>query len=234
MFENLWVADQAGFPIQLTPRNQNGHAPWVVVQRVSIRDNIVRHAAGGVNLLGVDNLAPSQRTNHITIADNIFDDLTSATWGAGSHPFQIGDGPDAVIIDHNTIISTDSSILGLYGGTPSAPTPVTNSAYTNNMSRHNTYGIFGADMSAGLSSINVVPPGRHRQGERYWPAVRHPSIRPEIISRRRPPGRPASSTMRAATITCCRQRVQERRDRRRGSRREHRRGQCRGGHSDHR
>jgi hypothetical protein len=159
VFENLWVADQSGFAIQLTPRNQSGHAPCAVVQRISIRDNVIRHAAGGVNILGVDNLAPSQRTNHITIAHNIFDDMIGATWGSGSHPFQVGDAPDAIVLDHNTIITTDSAILVLYGGTASAPSPATNSAYTNNMSQHNSYGIFGADMSPGLLSINAYLPG---------------------------------------------------------------------------
>ena len=36
VFENLWVADQPGYPIVFTPRNQSGAAPWVVVQRVII------------------------------------------------------------------------------------------------------------------------------------------------------------------------------------------------------
>src|SRR6185295_15368506 len=48
VFENLWVADQPGYPIVLTPRNQSGTAPWVVVQRVIFRNNLVRHTAGGV------------------------------------------------------------------------------------------------------------------------------------------------------------------------------------------
>ncbi len=158
VFENLWIADQSGYAIQFTPRNQDGRAPWAVVQRVSVRDNIVRHVAAAVNILGTDNLAPSQRTNHLTISNNVFDDLTSATWGSGSRPFQIGDGPDAITIDHNTVITTDSSILALYGGSATSPTPITNTVYTNNMSRHNTYGIFGANMSAGMLSINAYLP----------------------------------------------------------------------------
>jgi len=63
VFENVWVADQPGFAIVLTPRNQSGRAPWAVVQRVMFRSNVVRHVAGGVNFLGTDNLAPSQRAN---------------------------------------------------------------------------------------------------------------------------------------------------------------------------
>jgi regulation of enolase protein 1 (concanavalin A-like superfamily) len=159
VFENLWVADQGGYPIVFTPRNQNGTAPWVVVQRVVFQHNLIRHTAGGVNILGTDNLAPSQLTNHLTVANNVFDDLTGATWGSGSRPFQIGDGGDAFTIDHNTMITTDSSIVGLYGGSATSPTPITNAVYTNNMSAHNTYGIFGANMSAGNLTINAYWPG---------------------------------------------------------------------------
>src|SRR5205085_6069409 len=72
VIENLWVADQSGYPVVFTPRNQNGKAPWVVVQRVVFQHNLVRHAAGGVNILGTDNLASSRRTNNITISDNVF------------------------------------------------------------------------------------------------------------------------------------------------------------------
>src|SRR5206468_668451 len=79
-------------------------------------------------------------------------------WGKGSRPFQLGDGPDAVTIDHNTIMTTDSAILYFYGGSSTSPTPITDSAYTNNMSRHNTYGINGSSYSPGLSAILAYMP----------------------------------------------------------------------------
>src|SRR5262245_13317159 len=153
VFEGMWMADQPGYPIVFTPRNQNGGAPWTVVQRVTFQHNIIRHTAGGVNILGTDNNAPSQRTNHITVRDNIFDDLTSATWGSGSRPFQLGSGGDSITIDHNTVITTDSAILWLYG------TPSTAVTYTNNMSAHNSYGIFGSGSSSGNASIATYLPG---------------------------------------------------------------------------
>jgi hypothetical protein len=153
VMENLWVADQTGYAIQLTPRNQNGGAPWTTVEEVTVRGNVLRHVAGGVNILGHDNVNPSQQTNHLVVRDNLFDDLTAEALGSGSRPVQLGDGPDAVTIDHNTIITTDSAIMYMYGGPASSPTRVTNSAYTNNMSCHNTYGINGSNYSPGTSAI---------------------------------------------------------------------------------
>ena len=135
VIENLWVAGQTGYPIVITPRNQNGHAPWAVTQRITVQYNLVRHAAGGVNILGTDDLAPSQRTNHVIVRHNVFDDLTAATWGAGSRPIMLGDGVDVVVVDHNTIVTSDSQVVWLYGGSATSPNPTTNATITNNVVR---------------------------------------------------------------------------------------------------
>jgi hypothetical protein len=159
VFDNIWVADQTGYPIVMTPRNQGGHAPWAVVQRVTFQYNLVRHAAGGVNILGTDDLAPSQLTNHVTVRQNVFADLTAATWGTGSRPIMIGGGPDLVVVDHNTIVSTDTAVVWLYGGTTTSPVPVTHASITNNLAVHNTYGIAGSGFGFGLTAINAYLPG---------------------------------------------------------------------------
>jgi hypothetical protein len=158
VFENVWIAAQSGYAICLTPRNQNGTAPWSVVQRVTFQHNIVRHAAGGLDILGTDNLAPSQLTNHLTIRDNLFDDL-GPIWGSGSKTILMGPGGDAFTFDHNTFITADSTIISVYGGTATTPTPITNVVYSNNMSEHRTYGIFGDNIGMGLIAINAYLPG---------------------------------------------------------------------------
>jgi hypothetical protein len=154
VFENLWIADQTGYAIGLTPRSQGGRAPWAVVQRITFRNNLVRHSAGGLNILGHD-VDPSQQANHITIENNIFHDLTAATWGAGSRFLLIGDGADTIVVDHNTVNTTNSTIVHLYG----ASTPDTNVRYTNNMSAHNLYGVIGDGVGIGLPAITAYWPG---------------------------------------------------------------------------
>ena len=152
VFENNWVAGQPGYAILFTPRNQGGTAPWVVVQDATFQNNIVRHTAGGVNILGTDNVSPSQRTNHITVRQNLFDDLNATTWSSnGSKPcaIQLGDGADTVTIDHNTIFATNPTIVCFYGAA------TTNFVYTNNMSAHNNYGINGSGASPGMLAITT-------------------------------------------------------------------------------
>ena len=55
-------------------------------------------AAGYTYILGTDDLAPSQRTNNVTVRHNVFDDLTAATWGAGSRPIGCDRRPNALAV----------------------------------------------------------------------------------------------------------------------------------------
>ena len=154
MFENLWVADQPGYPIVFTPRNQDDtravgrrparHVPAQHRPPHRGRREHPRHGQPRIRASG---------TNNIVVRNNIFDDLTSATWGTGSRPFQMGDGADVVTIDHNTIVTTDTTIYALCG------TPTTSSQITNNMSVHSTYGLFGSGRVGGQRLDCGVLPG---------------------------------------------------------------------------
>src|SRR6185295_19787625 len=60
LFEHNWVQAQNGFAILFTVRNQNGRAPWSVVEDVTFSNNVLRGTAQGVNILGHDNNAPAE------------------------------------------------------------------------------------------------------------------------------------------------------------------------------
>src|SRR5262249_38079924 len=77
VIEYSWEAAQSGYAIMLTPRNQDGTAPWSVVQHVQLTNNVVRHAASGIAILGTDNEHPSQLTNDILIRNNLLEDISS-------------------------------------------------------------------------------------------------------------------------------------------------------------
>ena len=65
VFDNNWADAQVGFAIVFTPRNQDGTAPWTVVQDVQFTNNVVRHVSSGINLLGSDDIHSSQLTSRI-------------------------------------------------------------------------------------------------------------------------------------------------------------------------
>jgi hypothetical protein len=148
VMENNWAHGQSGYAVLFTPRNQDGTAPWSVVQRVTFTNNIVRHTAGGVNILGTDDLQPSGGTNHITIRNNLFDDLGPA-WGNNLAWLLSGDGGSDYTIDHNTIVHGGNSLVLMYGA------PVRNAAFTNNMGRHNLYGFMGDNSAPGTTAITT-------------------------------------------------------------------------------
>jgi hypothetical protein len=54
VFENNWLHSQNGFAILFTVANQDGGAPWTTVSDITFSNNLVRHAGGGVNVLGRD------------------------------------------------------------------------------------------------------------------------------------------------------------------------------------
>src|SRR5690606_7407306 len=81
VMEYSWLDAQVGYAVLFTPRNQDGGAPWATVEDVTFRYNIVRHAGGGMQILGNDTIHPSGPTRRVLVAHNVFYDINSATWG---------------------------------------------------------------------------------------------------------------------------------------------------------
>ena len=152
VLENNWTHAQTGYAVLFTVRNQDGTAPWSTVDTITFTNNIVRHAPGGINILGRDDLNPSDLVKNVVIRNNLFDDLTSA-WGNNLPWLLLGNGADRLTIDHNTIVHAGPSLVLVYA------IPTTNFVYTNNMARHNQYGFLGDGRAPGMDSINVYLPG---------------------------------------------------------------------------
>lgn len=147
IIENNWRQSQAGVAVLFTTRNQNGGCGWCVVENVTFEYNIVRHVGAALNVLGIDNVHPSQQANNIFIRNNLFYDV-SRTWGGNAYMLLITNNPRNVTLEHNTYISPDG--LGVvYAEGP----PISGFVFTANIARHNTYGIIGTGTSVGLPSI---------------------------------------------------------------------------------
>src|SRR5437870_3230677 len=69
IFENEWVAaDETGFAITFTPRNEGGTAPWSVVRDVTFTHNVVRHSASVIVTQGTDTIQTiTQQTTRILV-----------------------------------------------------------------------------------------------------------------------------------------------------------------------
>jgi hypothetical protein len=152
VFENNWVDAQSGFAILFTVRNQDGTAPWSVVEDVMFSNNILRHTAAGINLLGRDDLHPSEQLKRVTIQNNLFDDVGGAQWGSNGRFLQITATAD-VKVDHNTIFQT-GNIITAYG------VPNQGFTFTNNIAPHNAFGIIGDGAASGNLTLDQYFPER--------------------------------------------------------------------------
>ena len=148
VLENIWSAGQYGYAIVLTPRNAANTAPWSRVRDIVIQNNVIRRAAGVLNLSGFDDTGVTLRTERITVRNNLMYDINNTTYGGLAKAFLIGDGPSEVTIDNNTLVHTNSSVVYAYG-TRTIPSFV----YTDNISLHNKYGIMGDGSTTGIPTI---------------------------------------------------------------------------------
>ncbi len=160
VFENNWSHAQVGFAILFTVRNQDGGAPWSTIEDVAFINNIVRHTSSGVNILGRDDNHPSGLAKRLKVKNNVFEDLNSGQWGGPGRFLQITDTVDAKF-ENNTIFHS-GNICAAYTNrnTPSN----TGFVYRNNISAHNEYGWFGADVGIGLPALNTYFPSAIFEG----------------------------------------------------------------------
>lgn len=150
LMEYAWRDGQDGTAVLFTVRNQDGTAPWSVVEDVQFVGNIVRHAGAGINILGRDNNHPSGQTKNIQIKNNLFEDINGAAW-SGSGNFLVITEAANISVEHNTILQT-GNITEAYGQ------PTTGFVFRNNIVAHNAYGFHGAGRAPGTDSLDAFFP----------------------------------------------------------------------------
>ena len=150
LFEHNWPDGQNGFAILFTVRNQDGGAPWSIVEDVVFSKNVVRRVGSGINILGRDDNHPSQQTRRIAIRNNLFVDV-GGRWGPG-RLFQLIEGTRDITIDHNTAFQTGTLLSGDRG-------PHTGLVFENNIALHNEYGIHGSGAGTGTPALDKFFPG---------------------------------------------------------------------------
>jgi hypothetical protein len=145
VFENCWTDGQTGIPILFTVRNQEGTAPWSILEDIKFTNNVVKGADGALNLLGSDNEKPSQRSSGLLIGNNLFTDIKG--------PFLTLNGYNNVSLLHNTHFQT-GNIMVLYG------TPVQQLVYRDNLTIRGAsgYGVFGDSLGEGVVALGKFAP----------------------------------------------------------------------------
>jgi hypothetical protein len=152
ILENVWAAAQVGFAIVLKAEKDN---PFALADTcdIVIRKNIIRNAAGGVNILG--RITTSQWTaKQITIAHNLFDNINSS-WGEKVRLFSIVNGAQGVTIENNTATPTVKPGMYLLAeGEPSFAF-----VFRSNIVPFGDSGLKGSGVAAGVPTIDTYLPG---------------------------------------------------------------------------
>jgi cellulose synthase/poly-beta-1,6-N-acetylglucosamine synthase-like glycosyltransferase len=150
LFEHNWPQAQNGFAILFTVRNQDGGAPWSVVEDVTFTNNILRRVAAGINILGHDDNHQSRQTSRIAIRNNVFTEIGGA-WGHG-RLLQLLEGTRDITIDHNTAFQTGSALFA-------DGRPHTGFVFQNNLMHAPNGGIIGSGTGGGTASLERYFPG---------------------------------------------------------------------------
>ena len=158
LIEYTWRHAQAGYAVLFTPRNQDGGSPWVTVEDITFRYNIVRHAGGGMQIVGTDLEHPSGTARRILVSHNLFYGIDADAWEGSGAFVLIGDGPNDVAIEHNTV-QQSGTILLAFGGTKDEPKAIPGLKFRDNIVKHNEYGVFGNDHAVGEDSLRSYFPG---------------------------------------------------------------------------
>jgi hypothetical protein len=150
---NLFDQSLGGYAILFTVRAENTKMPWAVVEDITFRTNLVRHAAGGIDILGNDDLSNGMgSTRRILIADNVFEDIDPARWGGSGWGILVIRNPSDVQVDHNTMLQKGAAV---FADSPT-PGPSQNFVFTNNIS---AAGIHGSGYAGGTDTLDYFFPG---------------------------------------------------------------------------
>jgi hypothetical protein len=154
VFENVWVAAQAGYAILFSTRNQGGKAPWAIVEDVTFRYNVVRHAASAMNISGYDDERPSQQGRRFRVSHNVFYDIDASRWGGGGTFLQVGNEARDIVVEHNTVDQTGNAVT-VYGRRDRAPAVIDGFVFRDNLVRHNVYGVKGDGLGVGAATLTA-------------------------------------------------------------------------------
>ncbi len=151
LFERNWAQAQNGFAILFTVRNQDGSAPWSVVEDVLFINNLITQAGAGVNILGRDDGAPSGQARRIAILNNLFIGIDAARWGGSGILFQLLNGTADLRIENNTALHTGAMIM-------SEGDPHRGFVFRRNMTSKTLYGIIGTGTGPDTPTLEAYFP----------------------------------------------------------------------------
>ena len=140
-----WVSAQTGYAILLKPGITT--VTPTITSDIVFENNIVRHAAGGVNIVGTNDTGGT--ASNLIIRNNLFDDIGGAAWG-GPMPFLM-----LLLAPSNVKVENNTATLSV---TPTSMASVDGAAalgfvFQGNIFPHGAYGIKGSGAVGGAPTL---------------------------------------------------------------------------------
>lgn len=150
ILENVWTSAQVGYAINLKV-GETKYTPAITTE-VTITDNIIRSAAGGININGMN--SSGGVLSNITIRNNLFDNIGPA-WGTALGLFGINGGANGITIENNTASPTVKNSFYLFADRA----PSASLVFRSNVFPHSSGGMKGSGEGSGLPTLNRYFPG---------------------------------------------------------------------------
>lgn len=145
LMTNNWGMGQEGTAVLFTTRADNGAGD--IIEDIEFTNNVVRGAAGGVNIYG-----PEARGGHrLTIRNNLFEDIDGRKWNGAGH-FMKTTAWENLTVENNTVINSGNIILAYDAASREF-------IFRNNIVFENEYGIIGDGIGTGKKAIDRYFPG---------------------------------------------------------------------------
>ena len=152
VLERNWAQSQNGFAVLFTPRNQDGSAPWSVVEDVLFINNVVTQTGAGINILGHDDAAASGQARRLAIRNNLFTEIDATRWGGPGTLFQLLNGTMELRIENNTAVHSGATIMA-------EGKPHRGFVYRANLTSGSSYDFIGTGTGPGAPTLRTYFPG---------------------------------------------------------------------------
>jgi hypothetical protein len=194
IIDHVYPQGQVGFAFLATVKDQTGLSPYITIEDIVFRRNIIRRAAQGLNLAGPDS-RPNAGARRISIIGNlILLDRTIVGVRADGTPLPATGGTclqtngiDDLVVEGNTCDSNGNRAIYAYG------TVMNRARIARNVMKHNLYGFSGDGTTANANDTLA----------RWWPeAVWEQNVIAGGVASRYPVGTllPTPDALRAAFV----------------------------------
>jgi hypothetical protein len=146
VLENSWPDAQTGWAVIFNVFGDDSTPD--AIEDVTFSSNVIRNAANGLNLRGMEPTNARPRMRRVTLSDNLIDNV--GAFGGEGKAFQVLNGTESIVIDHNTVRGRVRAALileALPGQTHAGL------AFTNNLTAHGDYGVFASGGAVGTAAL---------------------------------------------------------------------------------